>query len=74
MLAYLSSIIGARRNSAPRNAEVKPKEIRFSTVLGTSHLALGKHVTGEVDGDLLHLTFEGNQAPAPHITYQAIPN
>lgn len=59
---------------APRVAEVRPKEIRFATALGPSHFALGEHVTAEIDGDLLHITFAGNAAPAPHITYQSIPD
>lgn len=72
----MNELGAAQRESflAPRTAYIRPKEIRFETMLGSSHLALGEHVTGEIDGDLLHITFAGNTSPAPHVTYQAIPD
>lgn len=68
--------IGAAQKEAmlaPRTANVRPREIQFAGALGISYLKFKGYSAAEIDGDLLHLTFEGNEAPAPHLTYQALP-
>jgi hypothetical protein len=57
---------------APRSVRCVGRRYVFQHVLGTSEMDARNVATAEVDGDLLHLTFAGNAAPAPHLTYQAL--
>lgn len=55
---------------APRYARtIKPKAIVFETSLGVSELSLANVTKAEIDGDLLHLSLNGQDT---QITYQAL--
>lgn len=54
----------------PRTARtIRQKEIIFDTSLGQSALGLNNLTHAEIDGDLLHIAYNGSQ---PQITYQAL--
>lgn len=57
---------------APRSVRVSGRRYVFNHALGQSEMDARNVSAAEVDGDLLHLTFGDNAAPAPHMTYQAL--
>lgn len=65
-------IQGAAREAmfAPRIGRVRGRAIVFDTSLGRSELALASVKKAEIDGDLLHLSFNGQDT---QLTYQALP-
>lgn len=56
----------------PRTVRVSGRRYVFQHALGQSEMDARGVAIAEIDGDLLHLTFTNNAAPAPHMTYQAL--
>jgi len=59
---------------APRTVRCVGRRYVFEHALGQSEMDARNVKKTEIDGDLLHITFDNNAAPAPHLTYQALPN